>query len=110
MKTFRFIKKIFFIGLPILSDFINTSSSLNRISMKNQERKTRPRIINVNSNNPIFYPFSIKISKCSGNCNNINNPYEKIFVPDTIKNLNVKVFNLMSRSNETRYIEWHKKM
>ena len=62
MKTFRFIKKIFFIGLPILSDFINTSSSLNRISMKNQECKTRPRIINVNSNNPIFYPFSIKIS------------------------------------------------
>ena len=29
------------------------------------------------------------------------------FVPDVVKNLNVKVFNLMSRTNETRYIEWH---
>ena len=29
-------------------------------------------------------------------------------VPDTIKNINVKVFNLMSRTNETRRIEWHK--
>ena len=77
--------------------------------MKNQECKTIPQIVNVNSNNPIFYPFSIKISKCSGSCNNINNPYAKICVPDIIKNLNVKVFNLVSRTNETRFIEWHEK-
>ena len=43
--------------------------------MKNQECKTRLQVVNANSNNPIFYPFSIKISKCSGNCNNINDPY-----------------------------------
>ena len=77
--------------------------------MKNQQCKVRPEIINVNSNNSIFYPFSIKIHKCSGNCNNINNPYVKICVPDIIKNLNVKVFNLMSRTNETRFIKWHEK-
>ena len=75
--------------------------------MKNQECKTRPQIVNINSNNSIFYPFSIKISKCSGNCNNINNPYAKMCVPDVMKDLNVKVFNLMSRTNETRFIEWH---
>ena len=49
----------------------------------------------------IHYLFSIRTSKCSGNCNNINDPYSKICVPDTVKNLNVKVFNLMSRTNET---------
>ena len=75
--------------------------------MKNQECKRRLQVINVNSNNPIFYPFSIKTNKCSGNCNNINNPYAKICVPDVIKDLNVKVFNLMSRTNEARFIEWH---
>ena len=109
MKIFRFAKKVFFIGLTILSDFTNASFSLNCISMKNQECKTRPQVVNVNSNNPIFYPFSIKINKCSGNCNNINIPYAKICVPDIIKNLNVKVFNLMSRTNETRFTEWHEK-
>ena len=77
--------------------------------MKNQECKIRPETININSNNPIFYPFSIKINKCSGNCNNINNPYAKICVPDVIKNLKVKVFNLMSRTNENRFIKWHEK-
>ena len=75
--------------------------------MKNQECKTRPQVVNFNSNNLIFYPFSIKASKCSGNCNNINNRYAKICVPDVKKNLNVKLFNLMSRTNETRFIEWH---
>ena len=75
--------------------------------MKNQECKARPQIINVNSNNPIFYPFSIKTSKCNGNCNNINDPYVKMCVSDVVKNLNIKVFNLMSITNETRFIEWH---
>ena len=65
------------------------------ISTKNQKCEPRPEVININSNNPIFYPFSIKINKCSGNCNNINNPYAKICVPDVIKDLNVKVCNLM---------------
>ena len=55
----------------------------------------------------MFFPFSIETSKCSGSCNNINYPYAKICVPDVIKDLNVKVFNLMSRTNETRHIEWH---
>ena len=99
MKIFRFVKKIFFIGLTILSNFTNANSLLNRISMKIQECKTRPQVININSNNPIFYPFSIKMNKCSGNCNNINNPYANICVPDVINDLNVKVFNLMSRTN-----------
>ena len=30
-----------------------------------------------------------------------------VCVPDIVKNLDVKVFNLMSRTNETRHIEWH---
>ena len=56
---------------------------------------------------PVFYHFSIKTSKCSGSCNNINNLYAKLCVPDVVKYLNVKVFNLMSRTNETRHIEWY---
>ena len=113
MKLFRFVKKVFFLGLTILSNFTNITSlnetSLHCISMKNQEFKIRPEIFNINSNNPIFYPFSIKINKCSDNSNNIHNPYAKICVPDVIKDLNVKVFNLMSRTNETRFIKGHEK-
>ena len=66
MKIFGFVNKVFFVGLAISSDFTN-SSSLSCISMSNQICKARPQIVNVNSNNPIFHPFSIKTSKCSGN-------------------------------------------
>ena len=62
MKIFRFVKKVFFIGLTSLSNFTKVTS-LNCISVKNQECKTRPEVININSNNPIFYPFGIKINK-----------------------------------------------
>ena len=105
---FEFIKQIF-ISTMIFFGNLSNVNPLECISIKNQESKVRPEIINVNcnSNTPIFYPFSIKINKCSGNCNNINNPYANICVPDAIKDLNVKVFNLMSRTNETRHIKWH---
>ena len=79
---------MFFIELASLSNFTN-ATPLSCISMKNQECKTRPQIVNVNSNNPIFYPFNIKTSKCSSNCNNVNYPYAKVCVPHIIKNLNI---------------------
>ena len=82
-------------------------TSLSCISMNNQECKVRPKIINVNSNELVFHPFSIKTGKCSGSCNNINDPYAKVSVPDVVKNVNDNVFNLMSRTNEIRHIKWH---
>ena len=101
-----FIKKHFFTGLAFLS-ILASANSLSYISVNNQECKVRPRIVNINGDNPVFFPFSIKASKRNGSCNNINNPYTKLCIPDAVKTLNVKMFNLMSRTNETRYIEWH---
>ena len=97
---FGFVKKVFFVGLTISSSFTN-ANLLSCISVNNQECKTRPQIANVNGDEP----FSIKTNKCSGSCNNINYRYGKVCVPDVVKNLNVKVFNLISRTNETRHME-----
>ena len=89
MKIFGFVKKLFFIGLTILSSFTN-ANSLSCISMNNQEGQTRPQVVKVVE--PVFFPFSIETSECSGSCDNINYLYVKICVPDVVKNLNVKVF------------------
>ena len=99
-----FIKKCFFIGLAFLST-LTSVNALSCISMNNQECKVRPQIINVNNDDPVFFPYSIKTSKCSGSCNNINNPRAKLCVLDVLKNSNIKVFNIVSRTNETRRIE-----
>ena len=103
---FKFIKQIFFSALVYFGS-LSSVNPLACISIKNQECKVRPEIVNVIRNNPIFYPFSIMTNKCSGNCNDINDPYAKICIPDVFKNLNVKVFNLLSRTNETKNIKWY---
>ena len=105
MKMFSFVKKVFVLGLTVLSRII--TGALNCFSTNNHKCKVRPEIVDVSSNNPIFYPFSVKINRCSGSCNSINDPYAKVCVPDVVKILNVTVFNLMSRSNESRSIKSH---
>ena len=98
IQMFVFIKKIFLMALAFLSSLVSTTP-LNCILMNNQVCKVRPEIINVNSNEPVFYPSSIKTNKCSGSCNSITDPYAKMCALDVVKNLNVKVFNLMLRLN-----------
>ena len=85
-----FIKKLFLTVLSCVN--LLSATPLSCISTNNQECKVRPEIINVNSDEPLFYPFSIKTSKCSGSCNNINDSYANICVLDVVKDLNVKAF------------------
>ena len=55
---FSFVKKVFVLGLTVLSSSI--TGSLNCISINSQECKVSSEIVDVSSNNPIFYPFSLK--------------------------------------------------
>ena len=103
---FKFIKQIFISTLMFYGS-LSSLNTLESISMNNQKYKVRPEIVNVDSNESLFYRLSIKTSKCSGSCNNINDPYAKLCVPDIVKNINIKVFNLMSRTKETRHMKWH---
>ena len=100
-----FVKKAF----AVITTLFNLSyvNSLEFISMNNQECGARPKIVDVNNDEPVFYPYSIRVNKCGGSCSITNDMYAKLCVPDIIKNINVKVFNLMSRISETRQIIWH---
>ena len=101
---FRFLKQIFVAAIIFFGCSLSSVNILECVSINNQKCKIRPKIVNVNSNESVLFPFSIKTSKCSGSCNNINDQYAELCVLDVIKNLNVKVFNLMSSPNETRHI------
>ena len=87
---FKFIKKILISTITFFAS-LSSVNSLECVSMTNQECKVRPEIVNVNSKEPVFFPFINKTSKCSGSCNNINDPYAKVCAPDVFKNLNIKV-------------------
>ena len=106
-KLFGSVKEILISTMMFFYFNLSSVNSLKCISVNNKQCKVRPQIVNVNSDEPVFFPFSIKTSKCSGNCNNINDPYAKLCVPDVAINLNVRGFNLMPRANETGHIERH---
>ena len=75
-----FIKKCFFTAITFFSYNALKVNYLEYVSMNNQECKMRSEIISFNPNEPVFYPFNIKVNKSSGGCNNINDPYAKLCV------------------------------
>ena len=100
---FRSIKKKFFVGTGFIG--LSVVNPLKCVSMNNQECRLRPVIININSNGTSFNPYSIFVNKCSGSYSDINiidigNYSDK----NVVKNINIKVFNQISRTNETRYV------
>ena len=90
------LKNVFFTAITFFSFNSLNVNSLKCVSVNNQGCKTKTKIININNNEPVFYPVSIKVNICRGSCNNINDPYAKLCVPDVVKNINFKAFNLMS--------------
>ena len=81
-------------------------NSLKCVLIKNQECKAREVII---SNEYMIFPFSIILNRCNGNGNNITNPYSKVSVPNVIKDITAKVFDLMSWKNKTKQIKCHER-
>ena len=70
---FRFVKKMFIAAMTFVG-----CGALKCVSMSDQECKIRPAIMSINSNRPLFYPYSVLVNICSGSCNDINNPYAKL--------------------------------
>ena len=65
--------------------------ALECVSVINEKCLARPKIIQTNANEPVFYPLRIKVNKCGGDCNTINDPMAKLCIPDIVKDMNIKV-------------------
>ena len=96
---------MFVVAIIFFSCNVLNANPLKCVLTNNQKCRILPEMISVNSNKPLFYPYSIKVNKCSGRCNNINDLFAKLCVPDIVKNINIKVLNLIPRTNEARYID-----
>ena len=83
--------------------------ALECVSVVNQKRMPRPKILNVNEGigEALFYLYNVLVNKCSGSCDTLDNPMSKICVPKIIKNVNMKVYNFLMRLTETRNVLWH---
>ena len=69
------------------------------MSLNNEPCMTRPTLIDLNSVKLIYYPFMISLDKCNGNRNAIDDLSTKISVSSETENVNVEVFDMMTRIN-----------
>ena len=74
------------------------------VCLNNEPCQARPTFVDTNSNETVFCPFTVSVHKCDGSCNTTDDPYARVCVPNKVTNLNVKVFNLMSGVNKTRFL------
>ena len=105
---FGLIKKIF-IGL--LTGIGNRSNHTKCISWSNQKCMTQPTLINLYSNEYSqefhYYPFAVKLDRCVGSCNTLNDLSNKVCVPNKTEDLNLSVFNMITGINESKTLTKH---
>ena len=87
------------------SRIAKVSNTIKCISLNNWQYQARPTL--VNSNGTPYYPFNVSVNICSGSCNTTDDSYVQTYVPDKVKNTNLKVFDLTSKVNETRFLVQH---
>ena len=91
----------------------NIRTSLSSCSISRQEHLFyttptsgcfRATLLNINSNETLSYPFTVSVNKCGGSCNTIDDPHARVWVPNKVKNRDVKLFDLMSEINKRRFL------
>ena len=81
------------------------------VSLSNQKCKVHPTIINLHPNEYShefhYYSFSVKLDRCVGSCNTINDVFNKVCAPNNTEDLNVSVFNMTAGTSESKALTKH---
>ena len=97
------------ISLLISLFSIIKTKALECVSVVNQKCMPRPKTLDVNEGvgEALFYRYNVLVNKCSGSCDTLDDPMERLCIPNIIKRVNIKVYNFLMRLNETRNVLWH---
>ena len=69
------------------------------LSLNNEPCMVRLTLTDLNSLELNYYPFMISLDKCSGSCNSVDDLSTKIRVWSETKDVNVRVLNMITRTN-----------
>ena len=100
---FGIIKQKHFLSLYSI---VNVPDQAKCVLLCNKKCKTQPALINSHSNKYSqkchFYPFAIKLDRCVESCNTLNDLSNKVCVPNKTEDLNLSVFNMITRKNKSK--------
>ena len=80
------------------------------MSLNNQKCVSQPTIKlhpNEYSQEFHYYPFEVKLDRCVGSCNTLNDLSNKVCVPNKTEDLNLRVFNIITEINESKTLTKH---
>ena len=107
---FGLIKKIF---SGLLTSIVKSCNHTQCISLSNQKCMTQPVLINLHSNEYSqefhYYPFVVKLGRCIGSCNILNDLSSILCVPNKTEGLNLSMFNMITERNESKTLTKHKR-
>ena len=105
---FRLIKKIF---MGLLISILNASNHTKCVSLSRQKCKIQPTLINLHPNEYNqelhYYPFAVKLDRCVGSCNTVNDLSNNVCVPNKTEDLNLNVSNMIRGRNESKMLTKH---
>ena len=103
---FWLIKKIF-IGL--LSSIVNASNHTKCIFLSNGKCMIQPTLINLHPNEYSqefhYYPFAVKLDRCIGSFDTLNDLSNKACIPNKTEDLDLSVFNMIIAINESKNLK-----
>ena len=100
---FEVIKKTF-IGL--LTGLVNGSNHTKCVLLSNHQCMIQLTLINLHPNEYSqefhYDPFAVKLDRCVGSCNTLNDVFDKVCVPNETQDLNLSMFNIITGINESK--------
>ena len=97
--------------MALLISITSASNHTKCISLSNQKCIIQPTLINLHSNKYSqefhYYPFAVKLNRCVGSCNTLNDLSNKVCFPNKREDLNLSVFNMITRINESKTLTKH---
>ena len=100
---FWLIKEIF---LGLLISIVNASNHTKCVSLSNQKCIIQPALTNLHSNEFSqklhYYPFAVKLDRCVGSCNTLNDISNKVLAPNKTEGLSLSVFNMITEINYSK--------
>ena len=95
----------------VLSNIVNGSNHTKCISLGNQKCMIQPTLINSHPNKYSqefhYYPFVVKLDRCVGSCNTLNDLSNKVCVPNKTEDLNISIFNMITEINDSKTLAKH---
>ena len=97
--------------IALLTGLVNVSNHTKCVSVSNQKCMIQAILTNLHPNDHSqefhYYPISVKLDRCVGNCNTVIDLSIKVCIPNKTEDLNLSFFNMITGINESKTLTKH---